>query len=73
MGSFHQDVRNILYELDFFGLFDFLQLIKWSLQQDVIKVCVTGAAGQIAYSLLFALAKGDVFGSNQVDSVATFF
>jgi len=30
-----------------------------------IKVCVTGAGGQIAYSLLFALAKGDVFGPNQ--------
>ena len=27
---------------------------------------VTGAAGQIAYSLLFSVAKGDVFGLNQV-------
>ena len=26
---------------------------------------VTGAAGQIAYSLLYQLAKGDVFGDNQ--------
>jgi malate/lactate dehydrogenase len=30
-----------------------------------IIVAVTGAAGQIAYSLLFSLAKGDVFGSGQ--------
>ncbi|XP_076463406.1 malate dehydrogenase, cytoplasmic-like isoform X3 [Babylonia areolata] len=30
-----------------------------------IKVCVTGAAGQIAYSLLFSIAKGNVFGKNQ--------
>jgi len=29
-------------------------------------VCVTGAAGQIAYSLLYSLAKGEVFGANQV-------
>jgi len=31
---------------------------------DEIKVLVTGAAGQIAYSLLFSLAKGDVFGKD---------
>lgn len=30
-----------------------------------IKVVVTGAAGQIAYSLLYSVAKGDVFGSDQ--------
>lgn len=30
-----------------------------------IRVLVTGAAGQIAYSLLFAIANGDVFGKNQ--------
>lgn len=30
-----------------------------------IKVVVTGAAGQIAYSLLYQLGKGDVFGPNQ--------
>jgi len=29
-----------------------------------LKVVVTGAAGQIAYSLLFSLAKGDVFGKD---------
>ncbi|KAF2883199.1 hypothetical protein ILUMI_22974 [Ignelater luminosus] len=30
-----------------------------------IRVVVTGAAGQIAYSLLYIIAKGDVFGPNQ--------
>ncbi|XP_014250216.1 malate dehydrogenase, cytoplasmic [Cimex lectularius] len=30
-----------------------------------IRVVVTGAAGQIAYSLIYQLAKGDVFGENQ--------
>eukprot|EP00730_Choanoeca_flexa_P010439 TRINITY_DN1799_c0_g1_i1.p1 TRINITY_DN1799_c0_g1~~TRINITY_DN1799_c0_g1_i1.p1 ORF type:complete len:334 (+),score=60.70 TRINITY_DN1799_c0_g1_i1:102-1103(+) len=33
--------------------------------QNPITVCVTGAAGQIAYSLLFSIARGDVFGQNQ--------
>lgn len=32
---------------------------------DSIRVLVTGAAGQIAYSLLFSIAKGDVFGKEQ--------
>jgi len=30
-----------------------------------LRVVVTGAAGQIAYSLLYSIAKGDVFGENQ--------
>lgn len=30
-----------------------------------LRVVVTGAAGQIAYSLLYMIAKGDVFGPNQ--------
>ncbi|MBN3304825.1 MDHC protein, partial [Amia calva] len=34
-------------------------------QSDPIKVLVTGAAGQIAYSLLYSIAKGDVFGKDQ--------
>lgn len=34
-------------------------------QQDPIRVLVTGAAGQIAYSLLYQIAKGDVFGQDQ--------
>lgn len=32
---------------------------------ETIRVVVTGAAGQIAYSLLYQLAKGDVFGADQ--------
>jgi len=31
----------------------------------VLKVCVTGAAGQIAYSLLYSIANGEVFGKDQ--------
>ena len=38
----------------------------YSLQPEPIKVLVTGAAGQIAYSLLYSIAKGDVFGRDQV-------
>ncbi|KAL9953195.1 hypothetical protein ACROYT_G040572 [Oculina patagonica] len=30
-----------------------------------LRVCITGAAGQIAYSLLYSVCKGDVFGTNQ--------
>lgn len=33
--------------------------------KDPIKVCITGAAGQIAYSLVYSVAKGDVFGRDQ--------
>jgi malate dehydrogenase len=32
---------------------------------DTIRVCVTGAAGQIDYSLLFRIASGEMFGPNQ--------
>jgi len=39
------------------------------LQAEPLRVLVTGAAGQIAYSLLYSVAKGDVFGLNQVHSV----
>ncbi|KAG7220202.1 hypothetical protein INR49_018379 [Caranx melampygus] len=35
------------------------------LQAEPIRVLVTGAAGQIAYSLLYSIAKGDVFGKDQ--------
>ncbi|CAH1184778.1 unnamed protein product [Phyllotreta striolata] len=35
------------------------------LKPEPIRVVVTGAAGQIAYSLLYMVAKGDVFGPNQ--------
>jgi len=33
--------------------------------QEPIRVVITGAAGQIAYSLLYNLGKGDVFGQDQ--------
>ncbi|KAF0036889.1 hypothetical protein F2P81_009763 [Scophthalmus maximus] len=36
-----------------------------SSQAEPIRVLVTGAAGQIAYSLLYSIAKGDVFGKEQ--------
>src|SRR3954465_1853135 len=32
---------------------------------EVIKVAVTGAAGQVAYAMLGRLASGEVFGPNQ--------
>ncbi|XP_074643769.1 malate dehydrogenase, cytoplasmic-like [Tubulanus polymorphus] len=32
---------------------------------ETLKIVVTGAAGQIAYSLLYSIAKGDVFGKEQ--------
>ena len=35
-------------------------------QATPLKVCVTGAAGQIAYSLLYQIGHGDVFGKEQV-------
>jgi len=35
------------------------------MSSEPINVCVTGAAGQIAYSLIYIVAKGEVFGSNQ--------
>jgi len=30
-----------------------------------VRVLITGAAGQIGYSLIFMIAKGDMFGPNQ--------
>lgn len=39
--------------------------------KDPIRVLVTGAAGQIAYSLLYPIAKGDVFGSDQVSTCSS--
>lgn len=38
---------------------------KTGSKQAPIIVAVTGAAGQIAYSLLYSIAKGDVFGPDQ--------
>lgn len=40
--------------------------------QKPLKVVITGAAGQIAYSLFYPVARGDVFGSNQVESCNCF-
>ena len=37
-------------------------------QSEPIRVVVTGAAGQIGYSLLYPIAKGDVFGAEQVSN-----
>jgi malate dehydrogenase len=34
-------------------------------QKRPLRVCITGAAGQIAYSLVFMLAKGEAFGRDQ--------
>ena len=33
---------------------------------DPIRVCVSGAGGQVAYSLLYSIVNGDVFGENQL-------
>ena len=35
------------------------------MQSEPIRVVVTGAAGQIAYSLLYMIANGEVFGKDQ--------
>lgn len=42
------------------------------MQASPLKVCVTGAAGQIAYSLLYQIGHGDVFGKDQVSSPIIF-
>nr|CAH7767915.1 unnamed protein product [Callosobruchus chinensis] len=39
--------------------------VTYFFQAEPLNVVVTGAAGQIAYSLLYMVAKGDVFGPNQ--------
>lgn len=51
--------------------YGFIHLFIPSLQAEPIRVLVTGAAGQIAYSLLFSIAKGDVFGKDQVKKIFT--
>ena len=39
-----------------------------------VTVCVSGAAGQIAYSLLYSIAKGDVFGTvRKASKLALYF
>lgn len=44
--------------------FQFLVVFLY-IQPEPIRVVVTGAAGQISYSLLYMIAKGDVFGYEQ--------
>jgi malate dehydrogenase len=55
-------------KLTIFNTF-FLQIcptiFSFKFQAEPIRVVVTGAAGQIAYSLLYMVAKGEVFGPNQ--------
>lgn len=41
--------------------------------KDPIRVVITGAAGQIAYSLVHQIASGDVFGKDQVNINLLFF
>ena len=35
-------------------------------EKPILRVAVTGAAGQIAYSLLYQISSGYVFGEDQV-------
>lgn len=35
------------------------------LEESPIRVCITGAAGNIAYSLAFKVAAGEMFGARQ--------
>lgn len=39
---------------------------SFSLFLQALRVCVTGAAGQIGYALLYSIASGGVFGPEQV-------
>ncbi|CAB3995233.1 malate dehydrogenase, cytoplasmic-like [Paramuricea clavata] len=54
--------RSVLFRLSLLQDYAFN---KDKMPKDPIKVCITGAAGQIAYSLLYSVAKGDVFGNDQ--------
>ena len=51
------------------GIFHFLRVFFVPVQAEPLHICITGAAGQIAYSLLYSVAKGDVFGSDTVSSL----
>lgn len=53
--------------------FNALNCCSLCFQSEPIRVLVTGAAGQIAYSLLYSIAKGDVFGKDQVVNGFFFF
>lgn len=39
--------------------------MKWTMNKQPVRVAVTGAAGQIGYSLLFRIAAGDMLGKDQ--------
>lgn len=39
--------------------------IKEIMMKQAVRVAVTGAAGQISYSLLFRIASGDMLGKDQ--------
>jgi malate dehydrogenase len=38
---------------------------RWSMNKRVKRIAITGGAGQIAYSLMFRIANGDLFGTDQ--------
>ena len=52
----------------FLKFLKFLKMIIMTYHQNKspIKICITGGAGQIAYSLLLEVASGKVFGADQV-------
>ena len=43
-----------------------LVVLSVRLQVEPLRVCITGAAGQVAYSLFHRIANGDIFGKNRV-------
>ncbi|XP_065212615.1 malate dehydrogenase, cytoplasmic isoform X1 [Planococcus citri] len=55
----------ILHLLVNFFKYSYLSLHHRPFKMDPVRVLVTGAAGQIAYSLILQIGKGDVFGANQ--------
>ena len=55
----------LLFPAEFAGFSLILASFFLFRQPEPIRVVVTGAAGQIGYSLLYQLAKGDVFGADQ--------
>ncbi len=44
---------------------EFCSITEVFMSEKPIRIAVTGAAGQIAYSLLFRIAAGDIFGENR--------